>query len=493
MLRLFLQSKILLSIWLVSLTVVISLFFFIPYITEKNIIALVVQNSKNSVEQMKDTRTYYLNTIVNDIKDNNSNIQFSPYHKNNKNVLPLPATMIHDLSEIYSQNSGIKFRIYSEYPFQNRSNRILTDMDKKILNSIENHNGLLILKDNIENQPVLRVAIADYMNDIVCVKCHNSHPDKLWEKDKWELGDMRGVIEIITPLNEAIQQNQSMRNIILIFISTLFLILIIFYSYKLIKREDELQKYNDILDTKVKNEIEKNKVKEQLLIQRSKLSSMGEMVNSIAHQWRQPLAEMSSILLHIRLRDETKQLETKFLTSKLDKGNSILQFMSKTIDGFQSFFKEDKQKVIFSLIENIEQTLTILDSNLSKSNIKVNLDVDKDIKLFGFKNEFSQVLLNIIVNSYDAFILNEIQNPYVNISAYTKEKNILIKITDNANGIDENALKKIFDLYYTTKENGSGIGLYISKIIIEKHFEGNISVKNIDNGTEFIISLPKTH
>ncbi len=235
-----------------------SLFFFIPYVTEKNIDEILIENSKNNVTQIKLTRSYYLDSVVNKIMDGEYNLTFSANHQNNAKLLPLPATLIHNLSKIFSENMGIKFKTYSKYPFKNRANRILSEKEIETLDSIEKSNGIHISKDVIDHKAVLRVAIADYMNNRSCVECHNHHPDRTWSDTKWKLGDIRGVIEVITPLDKSLSRTASMRNKISIFMSIIFSILIVYYSYSLIKREDELFKINDILDERVKEEIAKN-------------------------------------------------------------------------------------------------------------------------------------------------------------------------------------------------------------------------------------------
>ena len=490
MIKLFLQSKILISIWLVSITIICSLFFFIPYITEKNIIELVVQNSKNTVEQIKLTRTYYLDSIVSDIKKN-TQMKFLVDHLKDDKALPLPATLIHDLSKIYSKNTGVKFKTYSKYPFKNRKDRVLSKKDYETLEKIEAKNGLVVTKDTIENKAVLKVAIADYMVEESCVKCHNNHPNRTWKNDKWKVGDIRGVIEIITPLEEPLKRNEQMRNIILIFVSFLFLCLIIYYSFMLVKREDELLKINDILDKKVQEEVAKNREKEQLLVQKAKLSSLGEMINSIAHQWRQPLSELSSLLMNIELRSKLDKLDKQFVKSKVDKGEGILEFMSNTIEDFRNFFKVDKRKTTFNLKTSCFETLNILAMTFENNFIDVDVNIDDSINIYGFKNEFSQVLLNLFVNSKDALIQKAIATPKIKISAYDYEENYVITIEDNALGIEDNLLPKIFDLYFTTKKDGSGVGLHISKIIIEKHFEGMLKVENTKSGVRFTIILNK--
>jgi signal transduction histidine kinase len=489
LLKLFLRSKILLSIWLVSFFILTSLFFFIPYITERNLSSLIIENSKNSVEQIKLTRTYYLNSVVNDIKNNKNDFIFLADHINNKNALPLPATIIHDLSDIYSKNSGLKFRTYSKYPFTNRINRKLSKEDLLVLEKIKTSEGLVVTRDTINDKQVIKVAIADYMSESSCVTCHNNHKNRTWDKDKWTLGDIRGVIEIVTPINKPLEDNKNMRNMILIFIFVVFFILIVYYSYMLIKREDELFKINDLLDKKVKDEIEKNRQKEQILIQKAKLSSMGEMVNSIAHQWRQPLSEISSILMNIELRHKLRRLDDVFLEKKMNKAENILLFMSNTIEDFRGFFKLDKKKQKFNLYKLCKETLNILDSSLKSNHIDIQIDIDQSIEIYGLKNEFSQVFLNLLVNAKEALIEKQIKMPYIKVFAYTNNETISLNIQDNALGLKKKNLQKIFDLYFTTKKEGSGIGLYISKLIIEKHFSGSLEVENNNEGALFIIRI----
>jgi hypothetical protein len=148
------KHNILIPIWITSIIILISLFFFIPYITKSNVNELVVQNSKDVVNQIKLTRSYYLKNIVNKIKDNNTSLIFVSNHRDFNNTLPLPATIIHDLSNIFSANTGNKFRTYSNYPFQNRLNRILSTNDKETLKNIKNSNGIYITKGIINNKPV---------------------------------------------------------------------------------------------------------------------------------------------------------------------------------------------------------------------------------------------------------------------------------------------------------------------------------------------------
>lgn len=489
MLKTLLKSKILLSIWLTSIVVLSSLFFLIPNITEENINEIVIENSKNKVNQIKLTRSYYLKSIVNKIEKNNTPLIFTSNHNNFSNGLPLPATLIHDLGEVFSEHTGNTFRTYSNFPFKNREDRILSLKDKITLQNIESSDGIYVSKDFIDNKPVLKVAVADYMNDISCVQCHNSHPDKTWAGDTWKLGDIRGVIEVITPLEDSLNRIEKMRNSILFFIACVFIILIIYYSYTLLKRENELLSINDILDERVKEEISKNNEKEQILIQKSKLASQGEMLSNIAHQWRQPLSELSTILMNIDIRYNSGRLNKQFLENKISKSELLLEYLSGTIDDFRTFLKPDKEKILFNLSELIEHTLNISQNHFSK-NITIEKNINDSIDYYGYKSELAQVFLNIISNSKNAFISQEITKPFIKITLYSRGGSTLIQFEDNAGGISEKNIKHIFDLYYTTSDEGSGIGLYMSKLIIEKHFEGKIKCKNTKAGVIFTIKLP---
>lgn len=489
MIKILLKSKILISIWLVSIIILSSLFFFIPSITEKNIDDILIQNSKNTVTQIKLIRSYYLDSVVNKIENGSHNFIFAANHRDKNHTLPLPATLIYDLSDIFNKNMGVKFRTYSNFPFKNRSNRVLSKSQKEILNTIGQSNGLYVGKGFVDGNPVLRVAIADYMTERSCVDCHNNHPDRTWSNKKWKIGDIRGVIEVITPLKKPLSKIATMRNSILIFMLIIFSTLIIFYSYMLIKRENELSKINDILDKRVKKEIEKNNEKEQILIQRSKLSSMGEMINNIAHQWRQPISELSSLLINIDTRYSVKKLDKNFMDTKMKKGEDLLNYLSYTIDDFQNFFKQDKEKSIFSVDKVISNVLSICSISADK-NIGIVKEVDKNLTIHGFKNELSQVILNIIANAKEAIYLQNVEDAFIKIYTTKNKRSICIIIEDNAGGIDKDILPKIFDLYFSNKQNGSGIGLYMSKLIIQKHFNATIVAQNTEEGARFTITLP---
>ena len=213
------KNKIIISIVAITVIMLVSLSIYLPKITEKNTIDVVIKNSKTMVEQIKLTRGYYVSEVVGDIKAYAPNIKFDYEHSGIDGKLAFPTSLIHELSDIYSKNSGLKIQLYSNYPFKPKAYRLLTPIQKEALKFVEkDQEGVWIKRDTIEGKEVLRVAVADYMTQQACVNCHNSHKDRTWVKDKWKLGDKRGVLEVITPLDESIAANNIMKNKILFFI-----------------------------------------------------------------------------------------------------------------------------------------------------------------------------------------------------------------------------------------------------------------------------------
>ncbi len=236
-------------------------------------------------------------------------------------------------------------------------------------------------------------------------------------------------------------------------------------------------------------ELEKQK-NETILINQSKLASMGEMIGNIAHQWRQPLTHLSYIIMNLQAAYENDKLDKNYLEKKTEEANKQINFMSHTIDDFRNFFKVSKQKEEFSLISSINESFNLLKESFKTLDIEVELKYKNDFKIQSYKGELSQVIFNLLNNAKEEFIRKKINSAKILIALIKEDKNIVIKISDNAGGIDEDIIKKIFEPYFTTKEKGLGIGLYMSKIIIEKNMEGKLEVKNINNGVEFSIYLP---
>ena len=265
------------------------------------------------------------------------------------------------------------------------------------------------------------------------------------------------------------------------------------YENKVKAKTQELENLNKTLENKVKEELEKNREKEQLLVQKSKFIALGEMISNIAHQWRQPLSELSSILMYIKFKHSIKALDDEVMQKKADEADKVLDYMSHTIDDFRNFFMPKKEKEEFYLYKVIDSVMTIVSSSLKSDKINVDINIDKSIKLRTYQNEYEQVILNILKNAKDALIEKNIKNPQIKITAYEEKEYVVLFIEDNAGGITVEPKGKIFEPYFTTKDdsNGTGIGLYMSKIIVDKNMKGKLRVRNTNSGAKFGIHLPK--
>ena len=265
------------------------------------------------------------------------------------------------------------------------------------------------------------------------------------------------------------------------------------YENKVKLNAKELEELNESLEIKVQKEIEKNREKEQLLVQKSKFIALGEMISNIAHQWRQPLSELSSILMYIKFKQSIKALDENTMNQKLQEADKVLDFMSHTIDDFRNFFMPKKEKEEFYLNKVVDVVINIVSSTLKNYDIRLEINIDEKIVLKTYLNEYEQVVLNIINNAKDVLIEKKIENPYIKIRAQEEVNHIILTIEDNGGGVLVEPKGKIFEPYFTTKENsnGTGIGLYMSKIIVEKNMKGKLRVKNTKEGAKFAIIIPK--
>ncbi len=261
---------------------------------------------------------------------------------------------------------------------------------------------------------------------------------------------------------------------------------------------DELNKLKHVMNEMLDNledrivlEIKNRTKQEQLLIQQSKLASMGNMIGNIAHQWRQPLSVLNAVLIKIQVKKEHNDLSDDELYSLIEECDIILAHMSNTISDFQNFFKPSKEKTKFDLELECKNASFIIKSSLKYNNIKFDIVIEKDCKVIGYPREFAQAILNILSNAKDILIERNVKNPYIKLTLQKGDKYALIKIEDNAGGVDEKIKDRIFEPYFTTKhaKKGTGIGLYMSKIIIEENMHGFIDVSNTEEGALFIIKL----
>ena len=259
------------------------------------------------------------------------------------------------------------------------------------------------------------------------------------------------------------------------------------------KKEQELNELTQTLETKIKLAIKENRKKEKLLEQQFHVNQMTEMFINIAHQWRQPLNLISTIISAIKLEKDLGIENSENQKIQLSNALEKILYLSSTIDSFDGFIRNDSNKISFSLHDCLNSTLTVLNSTLEYENIEVDKRFFEEVNLInGDQTKFSQVLLNIINNAKDIFISRNINHKKLTIKTYKENNHIMISIEDNAGGIDKNIINKIFDIYFTTKHQsqGTGLGLYISYEIIQKYFNGKLYVENSDSGAKFIIELP---
>jgi signal transduction histidine kinase len=221
------------------------------------------------------------------------------------------------------------------------------------------------------------------------------------------------------------------------------------------------------------------KNKEILLQEQSKLASMGEMLSNIAHQWRQPLSIVSVAASSTKIKQQLNQLDDDFLLNSMNKIVETTEHLSNTIEVFRQFLKDDKEKTNFNISENIDKNLSIIESVLIENKIKIIKEYE-DIFITNYYNEFSQVIMNILTNAKDAFITNHRDEQIIIIKLEKVNNSIVISILDNAGGIKDSIINRVFEPYFTTKHtyHGTGLGLYMSHKIIKDSMNGNISVSN---------------
>ena len=251
---------------------------------------------------------------------------------------------------------------------------------------------------------------------------------------------------------------------------------------KVNEKTKELQNLNNYLETKISKEVLQNRRKDIIMFQQARFASLGEMLNNIAHQWRQPLGSITMIIQSFQTKISLGKLTSEFVDEKVHDALLLASNMSNTLDDFKNFFSPNKIKSEFSIKNCIEHSIELSKYLLIQEHIEVKLTVRRDVKINSYYNELSHVFLNIISNSKDALCSNVDKNDRIIKIIVNKFKNhLVINIVDNGGGIPKDILPKIFEPYYTTKYKsaGTGIGLYMSKQIIEIHMNGEISCKNI--------------
>lgn len=248
---------------------------------------------------------------------------------------------------------------------------------------------------------------------------------------------------------------------------------------------------NNALVCEVESVNNENELSLRLLAQQSKFTSTGELIETIVHQWKQPLSALNALLANIQIQIELKAVEMDTLAETVGRGTELVDIMNETVNDFKNFFKEDKTRNTFRLSDCLKNAILVLEGSLSTSGVNIINKSDPSLEVLGYKNEFTQVLINIINNAKDAIVENNPSERSITITSELQKELILVKISDTAGGIALKNLAKVFDAHFTTKnEEGTGIGLHMSKMIIEKDMKGSLSVSNNDKGAEFLIEIP---
>ena len=266
------------------------------------------------------------------------------------------------------------------------------------------------------------------------------------------------------------------------------------YDNSIQEEKQKLENLNKNLNEKIKIEVENSRKKDLKLNQQSKMVSLGEMIGNIAHQWRQPLSVISTAASGLKLKNELEDLSKDELIEYSDLILKNTNYLSETINTFKNFINYDKNEDFYSVSQAIKISLEIVNSSLIQNNIKILAKYKdcEDIRIMMVVRELQEVLINIINNSKDAIISNKIENSWIKIDLEKNDTTATLSIEDNAGGIPEQLLERVFEPYFTTKHKsvGTGLGLHMSFKIVTESLHGEITVKNTKHGAKFCIYLP---
>jgi signal transduction histidine kinase len=280
------------------------------------------------------------------------------------------------------------------------------------------------------------------------------------------------------------------------FIVNLLLIGMILYWYEKLKEGDteRLNVLNDELKQEIQSAMEVKQKQERMMIEQSKMAAMGEMMQSIAHQWRQPLNILGLSMAKVEMENELGVSQQEKLKSVYAEMNRQIEYMSHTIDDFRNFYQQDKVKVNVDVGRLFDDVSALIEPMFRSKGIVLSVDAETSLACKVYVNEMKQVILNLVTNAKDAIVERHIDKGHIRINAYREGDQVIISVHDNGGGIDETIIHKIYEPYFTTKfaSKGTGIGLYMSKLIIEEHMNGEIRVTNENDGACFTLSLPVT-
>jgi signal transduction histidine kinase len=255
--------------------------------------------------------------------------------------------------------------------------------------------------------------------------------------------------------------------------------------------ERALEELNRTLQQRVEAEVAKNLEKDRMLMVQARQAAMGEMLGNIAHQWRQPLNAIGLIIQDVQDAQANSVLTPAYLDRAVERAMEVIGHMSQTIDDFRILYRTEKKRQAFCLTATIERVLALVQAGFDHHHIAVDADLGPPVNVDGYPNELSQVLLNLLINARDVLVERAVPSPRVTVRLDRAGGRVAVTIADNGGGIPDDIRDRIFDPYFTTKEEGkgTGIGLYLSKTIIEKNMGGTLSARNTGDGAEFRITL----
>lgn len=405
------------------------------------------------------------------------------------------------LSSTYSaRNVNIIYnRIRNDFGLKSITLKFASDNPRNSVNKATQKELLLLKQFNdnkikkyseiidTENGKAIYYAVPTQKTVAKCMKCH-SNPSfapkgliELYGNSAGfyeEMNNIRALLSVTYPIDKDLA-SAKIQFWKLTFVTVFIFALLLLLVYTLINKKNELE-------LAVEKALEENIKQLQTIQEQTKMASMGEMIGAIAHQWRQPLNELGLSIQNLKYDYRANAIDEKFIEKFIDYNKKTIMFMSKTIDDFRSFFRVDKEKKDFKVKETTESVIAMQSAQLKDHGITVTINGEEFV-YNGFKSEYQQVVLNIVNNAKDALTDNNIENPTIEI----KLQNNRVTIKDNAGGVPEDIRERIFEPYFTTKEQGkgTGMGLYMSKMIIEDNMDGKLSLINESDGACFTIDF----
>lgn len=384
---------------------------------------------------------------------------------------------IHEKSSVHVHEE-LEFRFPSDNPTNlvNKADAFESEVLKKFNSSDISSYSQIIERDG---EDVLFFALPVRKNTKECLQCHGNSKDA--PKDMIDIyGDKNGFNEKvgeIRAINAVYSTIDSDGKMMIFFIAVELLMLSVFIAIYMIVR------YFVIKLTE----------KDKFIAKQSKFAAMGEMISMIAHQWRQPLTGMSMTTNNLLLDIELQDIDEERFKDSLEIVNKQIEYLSSTIDDFKNFFRPEQKSEKVGIAKLVKESCMIIDSSLKSAGVEMKIDISDEITILTTKNDITQIILNLVKNSMDAYSENKIENKIIEISAVDKPNRVEIIVKDYAGGIPKEIIDKIFDPYFSTKDkkNGTGLGLYMSKMIIEDHLSGYLDVEVQGSSTTFKIKLIK--